>query len=160
MACDIAGGCACGHVRFRLKREPMFIHCCHCRSCQRETGAAFAVNALIESDQVELVRGTTERIDTPSASGQGQQIVRCPQCRIALWSHYAYAGIGDLVRFVRVGTLDDPDSMPPDVHIYVESKQPWVVLPDNTTAVAQYYSTKTLWPQASLERRQALFLKA
>ena len=127
------GGCTCRHVRYRMTSKPLFVHCCHCRWCQRETGAAFALNAMIEADRVELLAGEPEMVLTPSASGKGQKIWRCPKCRIAVWSNYP--GAGDAVRFVRVGTLDNPDAMPPDIHIFTMSKQPWVVLPEGTPAV-------------------------
>lgn len=134
---------------------PMFVHCCHCRWCQRETGASFALNAMIEADRVELLEGEVEVIDTPSNSGKGQKISRCPRCHVALWSNYA--GAGDKVRFIRVGTLDDPDRLPPDIHIFTESKQPWVVLPGDTPAVEIYYDRKEHWPKESLARLAALF---
>jgi hypothetical protein len=149
------GGCDCRHVRYRMGSRPLFVHCCHCRWCQRETGASFALNAMIEADRVELLAGEPERVDTPSQSGKGQKIWRCPKCRIAVWSNYG--GGGDKVRFVRVGTLDDPDRFPPDVHIFTASKQPWVVLPEGTPAVAEYYDYKALWPKESIERRRSLF---
>ena len=150
----LEGGCTCRAARYRLLAAPMFVHCCHCRWCQRETGASFALNAMIESDQVELLSGAPEVIDTPSNSGKGQKIARCPRCRIALWSNYS--GGGDLVRFVRVGTLDEPDRVPPDMHIFTSSKQPWVVLPPGMSAVAEYYDSALYWPTASLERRSRL----
>ena len=131
------GGCTCRHVRYRMTSRPMFVHCCHCRWCQRESGAAFALNAMIEADRVELLEGEPEAVMTPSASGKGQKIWRCPECRVAVWSNYA--GAGDALRFVRVGTLDEPDHLPPDIHIFTVSKQPWVVLPDGTPAVEEYY---------------------
>ncbi len=147
------GGCTCRQVRYRLLEKPMFIHCCHCRWCQRETGAAFAMNALIESDRVELTGGSVVVIDTPSNSGQGQRIARCPRCHIALWSNYG--GGGDVVRFVRVGSLDEPDLWPPYVHIFTQSRQPWVVLPTGVPAFAEYYRAAELWPAESLARRAA-----
>jgi len=150
----LEGRCTCGHVRYRMAGPPLFVHCCHCRWCQRETGTAFALNALLESDRVTLLEGSTEIVDTPSASGNGQKIVRCPRCRVALWSHYA--GAGEAVSFVRVGTLDEPDRLPPDIHIYTGSKQPWVVLPAGAAAVPEYYSLKEHWPPASLERLRAV----
>ena len=135
----------------------MIVHCCHCTWCQRETGSAFAVNALIEADRVEVLKGNVDRIITPSNSGQGQCIFRCPKCHVALWSTYALSGgIGDAVYFIRVGTLDDPDILPPDIHIYTASKQPWVVLPPEARAVEEYYSAREIWPEASLARRAAL----
>ena len=148
------GGCTCGALRFRLLTRPLFVNCCHCRWCQRETGSAFALNAMIESDRVVLLAGRVEVIDTPSHSGTGQRIARCPTCRVALWSHYG--GAGDAVRFVRVGTLDEPDRLPPGVHIFTTSKQPWVVLPPGVPAVAEYYDAADLWPAESLARRAAL----
>jgi hypothetical protein len=151
------GGCTCRQIRYRMSGAPMFVHCCHCRWCQRETGSAFVMNALIEADRVEQLSGQVEVIDTPSNSGKGQRISRCPDCRIALWS--TYAGAGDGLRFLRVGTLDDPDSFSPDIHIFTESKQPWVVLPANTPAVPQYYKSAEHWPKASLDRRSLLFAK-
>lgn len=150
----LEGGCDCGAIRYRMETAPLFVHCCHCRWCQRETGASFALNAMIEADRVTLLRGEPEIVDTPSASGKGQKIARCPQCRIALWSNYA--GAGPLVRFVRVGTLDEPDRLPPDIHIFTASKQPWVVLPPDTPAVPEYYHRADHWPAESLARREAL----
>jgi hypothetical protein len=148
------GGCTCRAVRYRMSTKPLFVHACHCRWCQRETGTAFALNAMIEADRVALLQGKVEVVDTPSNSGKGQKISRCPRCRIAVWSNYA--GAGDAVRFVRVGTLDEPDRLPPDVHIFTSSKQPWVLLPPGTPAVAEYYQASELWPTDSLERRTAL----
>lgn len=152
---SLEGGCTCRAVRYRLASAPLFVHCCHCRWCQRETGSAFVLNALIETDRVELLAGQPRPVDTPSSSGKGQRIVRCPQCQVALWSHYA--GAGDRLAFVRVGTLDDPEALAPDIHIFTASKQPWVQLPEGTPAVPGYYDSKLYWPQASLERRRALF---
>ena len=148
------GGCTCRFVRYRKATNPLFVHCCHCRWCQRETGASFALNALIESDRVQLLQSEVDLVDTPSFSGRGQKIARCPKCRVALWSHYAAAG--DAMRFVRVGTLDDPDRLPPDIHIYTASKQPWVVIPPGAPAVAEYYRASETWPANSLRRRAAL----
>ena len=150
----LQGGCDCRTIRYRLESRPLFVHCCHCRWCQRETGASFALNAMIEADRVTLLAGEPEIVDTPSASGMGQKIARCPKCRIAVWSNYS--GAGPYVRFVRVGTLDEPDHLPPDIHIFTASKQPWVVLPSHMPAVAEYYDRKKYWPAESLERREAL----
>jgi hypothetical protein len=152
------GGCTCRHVRYRMTSRPMFVHCCHCRWCQRETGTDFALNAMIEADRVELLSGEVEVVDTPSASGKGQRIWRCPICRIAVWSNYA--GAGDGVRFMRAGTLDEPDRLPPDIHIFTMSKQPWVILPKDVPAVREYYDPREMWPKASRERFAAVKAKA
>ncbi|HZF25741.1 MAG TPA: GFA family protein [Steroidobacteraceae bacterium] len=153
----LAGGCDCRHVRYSLESRPLFVHCCHCRWCQRETGASFALNAMIEADRVRLLAAAPVLVDTPSASGKGQKIARCPKCQIAVWSNYA--GAGAVVAFVRVGTLDEPDRLPPDIHIFTASKQPWVVLPAATPAVAEYYDRKKYWPAQSLQRREAFLAR-
>lgn len=150
----LEGGCTCRAVRYRMLSRPLFVHCCHCRWCQRETGSAFALNALIETDRVVALQGELDVVNTPSASGKGQRIVRCSTCRVAVWSHYA--GAGDTIRFVRIGTLDAPEHLPPDIHIYTASKQPWVMIPPGVPALAEYYSRREHWPKESLERRAAL----
>jgi hypothetical protein len=141
-------------VRYRLTTKPLFVHCCHCRWCQRETGASFALNAMIEADRVVLLAGKPEVVLTPSNNGKGQKISRCPVCRIAVWSNYP--GAGDAVRFVRVGTLDEPDRLPPDVHIFTMSKQPWVILPPGVAAFHEYYEREKQWPAESLARWKEL----
>ncbi len=148
------GGCTCAAVRYRLTSKPLFVHCCHCRWCQRETGSAFVINALIEADRVPLLRGAPEVVHTPSASGRGQGIARCPECRVAVWSNYP--GLGDSVRFIRVGTLDDPDQLPPDIHIFTMSRQPWVVIPPGAPVMHEYYDRREHWPSESLERLRRL----
>lgn len=152
------GGCACGDVRFRMESRPLIVHCCHCSWCQRQNGSAFAVNALIEADRVHLLQGDVVDIEVPSPSGANQRISRCPHCQVAVWSYYLvmFGGIGELVRFIRVGTLDDPSRVKPDFHIYTSSKQPWVVLEDDALAVEEYYVTEEVWRKESLQRRAEL----
>ncbi len=150
----LEGGCDCRFVRYRMETRPLFVHCCHCRWCQRESGASFALNAMIEADRVTNLGGEPEMVDTPSESGKGQLIARCPRCKVAVWSNYA--GAGPVVKFVRVGTLDNPDALPPDIHIFTASKQPWVVIPPGQPSVPEYYDRDRHWPAESLERRKAL----
>ena len=149
----LEGGCACGAVRYRLTSDPMFVHCCHCRDCQRQMGSAFALNALIESDRMTMFSGAPESVPVPTDSGRPHEIFRCPKCLTAIWSDYGRRGV---LRFLRVGTLDDPSALPPDVHIYIRSKLPWVTLPAGVPAFEAYYETSKLWPAASLARRRAL----
>jgi hypothetical protein len=146
------GGCDCKAIRYRMQSAPLFVHCCHCRWCQRESGASFALNAMIEADRVTNLGIEPEVVNTPTDSGLGQKIARCPRCRVAVWSNYA--GAGPVVKFVRVGTLYNPDLLPPDIHIFTQSKQPWVVLPARTPAVPKYYERQEYWSPESLARRQ------
>ena len=152
-AFPLEGGCTCRAVRYRMMTKPMFVNCCHCTWCQRETGSAFVINALIETDRVKLLSGRPEMVMTPSNSGKGQNIARCPSCHVALWSHYP--GAGPKVAFVRVGTLDNPNACPPNIHIFTSTKQAWVTLPKTTRVVKEYYTMAKEWPAESLKRREA-----
>ncbi len=145
-----SGGCTCGAVRYELTATPLFVHCCHCRWCQRETGSAFVINAIVETDCIKVCDGEPSAIETPSESGRGQTIVRCPTCWVALWSHYV--GIGPKTAFLRAGTLDDPDLITPDIHIYTASKQPWVTLSHDVPVVNEYYRRSEYWSAESIER--------
>jgi len=149
----LEGGCFCRNVRYRLASAPMFVHCCHCRNCQNQTGSAFVINALIETDRIEKLSGEPELTTVESGSGRPHDIYRCPDCRIAVWSDY---GRRPALRFVRVGTLDDPTALSPDVHIFTRSKLPWVRLPESVHSYDVYYDTDELWPSESLERRRAI----
>ena len=146
------GGCACGAVRYRLTSEPLFVHCCHCVNCQRQTGSAFVINVLIETDRVEVVAGDLQPVDAPRDDGSRQTILRCPVCQVAVYSHYGHPGVA----FVRAGTLDAPSSVAPDVHIYTRSKLPWVAIPEHVPSFDDYYDSKVLWPAGSLERLRAV----
>jgi hypothetical protein len=152
MSVQREGGCACGEVRYRLASQPLFVHCCHCLNCQRQTGSAFVINVMIEADRVEVLAGEPEVVPVPRSGGKKQKIWRCPTCQTALYSQYTRPD----VRFVRAGTLDEPASVAPDVHIFTRSKLPWVTLPDSVPAFNVYYDTQKLWPRASLERLEAL----
>jgi hypothetical protein len=156
MSVPLEGGCSCGEVRYRLASEPLFIHCCHCLNCQRQTGSAFVINLLIEADRVELLEGDPQPVDAPRDDGSTQRIFRCPTCQVAVFSEYG----SPEVRFVRGGTLDRPSEVSPDVHIYTRSKLGWVTLPDSVPAFDVYYDSKTLWPAEKLERLQAVFAAA
>lgn len=153
MATNLEGGCACGAVRYQLSSPPMFVNCCHCRDCQRQTGSAFVVNAVIETDRIALVSGKPEPVPVPTESGRPHDIYRCAICHTAVWSDY---GRRPALRFVRVGTLDDPAALPPDAHIFTRSRLPWIELPKSVPAFDIYYDMEVLWPAASLQRRRAV----
>jgi hypothetical protein len=152
MSSTLEGGCSCGAVRYRLRSDPLFVHCCHCLNCQRQTGSAFAINALVEADGVEVLAGDPQPVDVPRDDGSTQCIYRCPACQVAVYSEYTRPEVW----FVRAGTLDDPSQVSPDVHIHTRSKRDWVALPESVPAFEAYYDTKALWPPASYERLRAV----
>ena len=144
----LEGGCACGEIRYRLTSNPLFTHCCHCLNCQRQTGSAFVINLLIETERVELLAGVPHPVDVPRDDGSTQRVFRCSTCQVAVFSQYGQPE----VRFVRAGTLDRPSAVTPDVHIFTKSKLRWITLPDSVPAFDVYYDMTALWPTASLER--------
>ena len=152
MTSSLEGRCASGAVRYRLTSAPMFVHCCHCLDCQRQTGSAFVLNAIIEADRIVLVAGEPKPVTVPTDSGRPHDIHRCPACQTAMWSDY---GRRPNYRFVRIGTLDDPTALAPDVHIFTRSKQPWVNLPEGARAFEVFYELEREWPAESLARRRA-----
>lgn len=146
------GSCACGKIRFRLKAKPMFVHCCHCTDCQRQSGSAFALNAIIENDNIERLTDEPTPFSVPTTSGRPHDIYRCAHCHTAVWSDY---GRRPNYRFVRIGTLENAAFVQPDVHIFTRSKQAWVRLPDGARAYEAFYELESTWPSDSLQRRKA-----
>jgi hypothetical protein len=144
----LTGGCSCGQVRYELLDKPIRVHCCHCTDCQRHTGSAFVLNALIETSAIKILRGKLRAVPVPRAFAP-HDIYRCPECRVALWSDYGHRS---QIRFVRVGTLDHPTAFPPDIHIYTETKVPWLKLPKGKPAFRRYYDLKKVWPLKSQQR--------
>jgi len=149
---ELAGGCACGAVRYRLTSGPMFVNCCHCQDCQRQAGSAFVINAIIELDRIELQSGELKPVRMPTDSGRVHDVYRCADCGTALWSDYG----GRPIRFVRATTLDDRAALKPDAHIFTRSKLPWVQIPDDQPAFEIFYDLETQWSPEGLARRQAL----
>lgn len=135
-------------MRYELLNKPIRVHCCHCTDCQRHTGSAFVLNAIIETSAIKILRGKLRAVPVPRGFAP-HDIYRCPKCHVALWSDYGHRS---QIRFVRVGTLDHPSAVPPDIHIYTESKAPWVKLPKAKPAFRRYYELKKVWPRKSQER--------
>ena len=148
----LTGQCGCSEVRYELTSLPMFTNCCHCHDCQQQTGSAFVINGLIETDRIKVLSGKVEGVELPTESGRGHVCYRCEKCRVALWSDY---GRRSYLRFVRVGTLDNPDLVPPDAHIFTRTKLDWVILPENIPSFDVFYDMKSLWSEEALARRQA-----
>ena len=147
------GGCPCGQLRFRLTDEPMFVHACHCRNCQRETGGPFAHHALIERTRFEILSGEPQHLRVPSSSGTRHLVARCAHCGAVLWNEWGHSPAS--LFYVRVGSLDEPDRLPPQAHIFTRSRQPWVNLDGGSPAFKTWYDPAKLWPKESLGRRAA-----
>jgi hypothetical protein len=150
------GGCACGALRYRIEREPLFVHACHCTRCQRETGGPFAHHAMVEWTAMTLRAGAPEFVAVPTDSGTRHWVARCPQCRTCVWNEWGSRRA--VTRYVRVGTLDEPARFPPRAHIFARSRQPWLVLDERPGAAPVFdtwYDPAALWPAASRARHAA-----
>lgn len=146
------GGCACGAVRFELLSSPIFVQACHCSFCQRMTGSAFSVNALLESDRVFRLGQEPEAVPTPSALPAGQIAHRCGTCRVRVWS--THASLGPRVALIHAGCMDEPTAFEPELHCFVSNKMPWVIVPDGVPSFDLSYSAKELWSEHALARLQ------
>ena len=151
------GGCFCGRLRYRMQGRPIFVQCCHCRDCQRQSGGAFAINGMIEAECLETTVGETQAVEMPTDSGRPHDIHRCPHCQTAVWSDYGRRG---WLKFLRISTLDRAHDFAPQAHIFTRSKVPWVVLPADQPAFEIYYDMQALWPADALARREAAQRKA
>ena len=148
------GQCDCGAVKYAMSTDPMFVHCCCCAQCQRQTGSAFVVNAIIEADRVS-VEGPVREIELSTPSGKGQIITRCTECGVAVFSNYLVRE-GKL-RYIRVGTLDDPARCPPDVQIFTSDLPSWVRLNPEIPSFEKMYVFKDVWPADAFARWTTLF---
>ena len=144
------GGCACGKTRYTMTAAPLIVHACHCRDCQRLTGSAFALNIWIERRRVETDHARFTSSTVAAGSGKPHEIFHCPDCGTAIYSKY-HAAPGDTV-LLRAGTLDHPEAVQPDVHIFTRSKLPWLELPEGVPAFKAFYKLAELWPADSRER--------
>jgi hypothetical protein len=147
----LEGGCACGAIRYKLTDRPLIVHACHCRDCQRLSGSAFATNIWIERKFVEPGPTTPSSFRLAGGSRQPHDVIFCERCGTIVWSRYHPV---PWALFVRAGTLDDPDAVKPDLHMFIRSKLPWLELPKGARAFDSFYRLDEVWPAESLERRR------
>ena len=152
----LTGGCACGAIRYQLTERPLIVHACHCRDCQRITGSAFVINLWIEKEFVQA-SGRPKSFRLTGGTGKSHDVFFCERCGAYLWSFY-HAAPGEAL-FVRAGTLDQPEKIKPDVHIFTRSKLPWLRLPNDVPAFETFYKIDQVWPAASRERLRRMVAK-
>lgn len=148
---SLLGRCACGTVEYELTAPPLFVHACHCRDCQRHTGSAFVVNAMVLARDLRVEKGALSPWPAPAAKGNKHFIHRCMLCQGAVWS--SYGGKATAMVYLRACTLDDAAALPPQAHIFTRTKLPWVLLPKDIPAFKTWYDRDKLWPPDSLARR-------
>ena len=149
----LEGGCACGRLRYRMRSAPMFVHCCHCKDCQRQTGTAFVLNALIEADRVERAFRRSDALSDADRQWPAASRVPLPRLRHRGLERIRRPDASCVSSVSAHSTIRT--ALPPDVHIYTRSKLPWIALPEGVPTFEAYYNSRELWPAASLERRKA-----
>lgn len=149
-ACFAKGRCACGNFQFQLAAPPLIVQCCHCKICQRDSGSAFLVHALIETSNIVMNKGRPQPVAFPSGYGKGHKVCRCPICKTALWNQYPE--FGDTISYIRTGTLEEADQLTPQVHLHTAEKQSWVILPPDIPAASEHYNREEVWSKESLAR--------
>ncbi|CBX98919.1 hypothetical protein IAQ61_007470 [Plenodomus lingam] len=147
---SVTGSCVCGTVRYRLLTSPLYCYACHCADCQKSSGSAFGLLLNIEVSNIRIISETTPvAIVREKKPGRFDRHVECPKCKVALWSNNIF---GEAVADLYVGTLDYPSLMEPDLHMFVDTKLDWVILPEGTKTVPKDYDPKAFWPKSSLNR--------
>ncbi|MGA7761234.1 MAG: GFA family protein [Candidatus Binataceae bacterium] len=146
----LEGGCSCKAVRYKLTASPLIVHACHCRDCQRISGSAFVINIWIEKEFVQTSGAIPKSFLLEGGGGRNHEVFFCRKCGAYVWSRYHRAP-GDAL-FVRAGTLDKPEAVTPDVHVYTRSKLPWLELPRGVPAFESMYKIEEVWSAESKER--------
>ena len=146
---ELSGGCLCSAVRYRLTEQfRMPPYACHCTDCQSRTGSAFSEHMLVGEADIH-VEGEVDAGTFVQPSGAQSTMIGCPRCKTRL---YAVNSERPGMASLRCGTLDRSAEVVPAAHIWVDSKQPWIILPEGTPTVAEQPRsneewTALLWPK-------------
>lgn len=145
----VEGGCQCGAVRFRMKAMPLAVYACHCKDCQRFSGATHTISMVVQAATVDLIGGELDRFDKPADSGRVIAMMGCKACGTKIWNEPP-GNTGMLI--MKAGTLDDMSWAEPVGNIWTDSKAPWVVIdpdvpnfagqPPNRQALIDAYSAR------------------
>lgn len=133
MQLPLTGGCQCGGLRYEVRAEPLSVYVCHCTECQRQSGSAFAMSAVVPRPALVYLSGRPKRCSRKADSGNTIDGDFCPDCGVRL-AHYPSAN--DKVAILKPGTLDDTRWLVPVGHIWTRSAQAWVTIPDDTVRFA------------------------
>ncbi|MBT5434673.1 MAG: GFA family protein [Rhodospirillaceae bacterium] len=126
-----AGGCMCGAIRYEADRDPRFSALCHCHMCQQWSGSAMLGTAAFDRDAVVFTAGEPKVFWSSDVCERGF----CGDCGSSLFTRYSSGGAFDVVLFVGLGTLDDPEIAPPDVHYGAEGELSWMRRDDGLTRI-------------------------
>jgi hypothetical protein len=121
------GRCNCGAVRYTLASSPLTVAACHCTQCRRQSGAAYSVNLIVRASAMEVVGDLASWEDSDTESGAPLSREHCGKCGSPIRS---VPSASPKLIAVKSGTLDDPSAFAPAMHIWVQSKLPWVTIPD------------------------------
>jgi hypothetical protein len=152
----VTGGCFCGAVRYRLLTAPLFCYACHCADCHKHSGSVYACYTSIEADFLASISSTAPNTSTRKRpSGVIRRQATCPECATWVWSESFLEGQEPVTIDVRTGTLDHPELMEPDLHSHIESRIPWVLLPEGARTCVGAFDFRKEWPKSSVKRYDA-----
>lgn len=137
------GGCLCGAVRYALTGPPLLVYVCHCHDCQTRSGAAFTLNMVIQTADLDVSGPAAKQERT--TNGRRIEQGSCARCGISLWASAASAP--DFATLI-AGTLDDAAWVRPSVQTFVESAIPWAVIPDVRTVAWADFDFRALGREA------------
>lgn len=120
----VEGGCQCGAARYRVTASPLSVYNCHCKDCQRFSGAAWSMSMIVRDGDFDLLSGKIERYAKTADSGNVIGMNFCANCHGWLWNDPPAPGI----KVVRAGTLDDLDWAAPIGNIWTDSRAAWVAI--------------------------------
>ncbi len=135
MAQDPATGrCNCGAVTWRIDGAPLAVAACHCANCRRQSGAAYSVNIVAKARSVVVEGPIGTHEDTATASGQPVLRQFCRDCGSPIQSVIT---ANAAIVAIKAGTADRPGDYPPAIHVWTQSKLPWVEIPANLPSFAR-----------------------
>ena len=144
----LTGGCICGQVRYKITEKPLFTQACHCKDCKVITGSSYVINTSV-LDNTLIVEGEIASTELKAGSGAICRAYFCTKCGTYIYTDYDSA-VGRLT--VRTKTLDNSESFPPQVNIFIKDKDPWLNLTDDVICFEKMYDPKKIWPEESLKR--------
>jgi hypothetical protein len=134
----VGGGCSCGAVRYSLKATPMTVYNCHCKDCQRYSGAGWSMSMIVRDEDIEQLSGEIETHKRTADSGNVVTMHFCANCHTWLWNTPATGAI----KVVRAGSLDNMDWAAPIGNIWTDSKAAW----------APINASQTNFPKGAMDR--------
>ena len=119
---EFTGGCLCGTIRYAVNAEPQRIHNCHCDSCRKVTGSAFATNIFVAENDIVIIQGEPNSFSHTADSGNNVVKEFCSNCGSPL---FGYGTGRPGVKNIKVGSIDNASFVQPIANLYVKRALPF-----------------------------------